>query len=500
MTTRGTSGEGAPPSSRAGAPRPLLLLAILVVAVLAWAHRAHFVDDAFIGLRYVENLRLGHGFVFNPGDPPVEGVTNIGWTLLLAAVAPLLAPALAAKLAGAVLLIVGLALLATLFPRGRDAAGVAAAAPLLLAATCFDTVYFAVAGMETGLLVALVAAMAALAAGRRSAPALGVLAAAGFCVRPEAAAIPLLFALLRRDRHAITALAVAAFLIAFATLARHAAFGDWLPQPARAKSSSMLVMLANLREIATGSRAHLPFPLVGLPVIGLAIVGWRHLRADGADGADMLAAIGATGLLFATYALPDWTELARYAAPYAPVLILLAWTGFVALAGGRRATILPVLALLLVVAAVDHVAKTARADRFPGYVVFGTPLVEPARWIAANTPREAVIATRRIGAVGLFGQRRVFDYAVGLIDRDVAALFAPPERGIEDPNDPRLAELWAQRRPSHLLEDDDVIDRIARAAGGTRAAFTVQGETFRVVKSFPLGTGREWLLAARDAR
>jgi hypothetical protein len=44
----------------------------------------YVVDDAYISFRYAKNLADGHGFVFNVGTP-VEGVTNLLWTLLLAA-------------------------------------------------------------------------------------------------------------------------------------------------------------------------------------------------------------------------------------------------------------------------------------------------------------------------------------------------------------------------------------------------------------------------------
>lgn len=41
-------------------------------------------DDAFISFRYAQNLVRGHGLVFNPGLPPVEGYTNFLWTVLVA--------------------------------------------------------------------------------------------------------------------------------------------------------------------------------------------------------------------------------------------------------------------------------------------------------------------------------------------------------------------------------------------------------------------------------
>ena len=116
---------------------------------------------------------------------------------------------------------------------------------------------------------------------------------------------------------------------------------------------------------------------------------------------------------------------------------------------------------------------------------------------SANTPRDAVIATRRIGAVAYIGERKIFDYAVGITDREVARLYAAPERGLTDPNDARLAALWRSARPTHLLEDDDVIDTIARRSGGDRTRFIVQGDAFRVVRGFALGSDREWLLAER---
>jgi hypothetical protein len=227
------------------------------------------------------------------------------------------------------------------------------------------------------------------------------------------------------------------------------------------------------------------------------VLGWWRLRARARDESDMLAAIAATGTAFALYALPDWTSLARYAAPYAPAMIVLAWFALTPWIEQRRGLARAGLTLLLVVNGLDHVARHAAAGRWPFYVVFGERLVEPAHWIAAHTPPDAVIASRRIGAIAFHVRRQVFDYAVGITDREVPRLFVEGERGITSPNDPRLATLWRRRAPTHLLEDDDVIDAIARAAGGSRERFLVQGTPFRVVRGFDLGPERQWLLAER---
>jgi hypothetical protein len=501
VTTARDAGPVAPP--RAGiALVPEFVAAAALVTALAWSWRTLFVDDAFIGLRYAANLLAGHGFVLHPGEPVVEGVTNLGWTLLLAALGTVAPLELAAKLAGLAALLATLALLAALTRRlaalGATAAhGVLLGAPLLLVASSFDIAYFALAGMETGLLAALLIAMALLARHDAGGARVGLLAGIAAMVRPEAIVVPLVYAGLRRDRQGWRAAAVALALVALATLLRLAWFGDWLPQPARAKGSGLVVWLFNLRGLATAGSAYLPFPLLGLPALALIALGWHRLRAMAAPEADLLAAIAATGVLFVAYALPDWTSLARYAAPYAPAMLVLAWFALTPWFAGRRIAGVALLALLLGVNALDHVARHGMAARWPFYVVFAEPLVAPARWIAANTPPDAVIASRRIGALAFHGQRRVFDYAVGIADRDVPRLFVGHQRGIDTPNDPRLAALWRARAPTHLLEDDDVIDRIAREAGGTRARFVVHGVAYRVIRDFALGKERTWLLAER---
>jgi hypothetical protein len=65
-------------------PRPhlsALLLPLLVLLWGFWQFRGFVQDDAFISLRFSANLARGHGLVFNPGEP-VEGFTNMLWTLL----------------------------------------------------------------------------------------------------------------------------------------------------------------------------------------------------------------------------------------------------------------------------------------------------------------------------------------------------------------------------------------------------------------------------------
>ncbi|MEW6253432.1 MAG: hypothetical protein AB1716_22545, partial [Planctomycetota bacterium] len=87
--------------------RTLFVPACVYVALLTVLMRGNFLDDAWIGLRCIENLRAGHGFVFNAGER-VEAVTNIGWLLLLAPFTYVLPATVVVKVAGAVCAVVTL--------------------------------------------------------------------------------------------------------------------------------------------------------------------------------------------------------------------------------------------------------------------------------------------------------------------------------------------------------------------------------------------------------
>ena len=80
---------GVPPAAAAWPLRRSLpvLLAATALAVVGWKLLWFLTDDAFITFRYVSNLRLGYGLVWNPPPfRPVEGYTSFLWAMLLAGV------------------------------------------------------------------------------------------------------------------------------------------------------------------------------------------------------------------------------------------------------------------------------------------------------------------------------------------------------------------------------------------------------------------------------
>lgn len=126
-------------------------VAALVAILNYWGFT---VDDALISARVAHHLHDGAGYRFNLGGPVVDAVTPLGWAFLLApfAKSPLAALDAARILGVACLLGVGALL-------GQQMAALGSNrwrfSPLLILALCAPLGAWSVAGMETGLILAL---------------------------------------------------------------------------------------------------------------------------------------------------------------------------------------------------------------------------------------------------------------------------------------------------------------------------------------------------------
>ena len=173
--------------SSAGRRLALVMVAVVVyVGGLSLMLGDVFMDDAYIGFRYVDNLIHGRGLVFNPPER-VEGVTNIGWLLLLAPLAALTSAPLAAKVVSAVLVIFTAWLCARIALRlyGSPTAALMVLPLPILVVTHSDFLFFSLSGMETSLLAAGLIVMVYRVMRDRGSVLTAVLAAALVTVRPE---------------------------------------------------------------------------------------------------------------------------------------------------------------------------------------------------------------------------------------------------------------------------------------------------------------------------
>jgi hypothetical protein len=227
----------------------LLLAGLSRAGALAW-----ICDDAFISLRYAENLLAGHGLVYNPGER-VEGYTNLLWTLLLAGLMKAGIPPVTATelpgLAAYAALALGLARWSWRRSRAGGPPFLPLAAGLVLVSDDFHV--WATGGLETLLFTALAVQallLTRLSPGtRRAAAGAGVLFALLVLTRPDG----LLFAaagaaswwlprgrLSRGARLHRTLLSVAPVLAVLAVLVpwKLAYYGDLFPTAFYSKSAA----------------------------------------------------------------------------------------------------------------------------------------------------------------------------------------------------------------------------------------------------------------------
>ncbi len=161
----------------------VLGLAAVVVLALERYHWQYVADDAFIAFRYVRKLLGGDGLVWNSGQR-VEGFSSPLWLGLLAVggAIGLPLPAWSGALGIAFLLLTVVLVHRLTWGLAHDR--VAAALACLVAALTYPLHYWAAAGLETTLFVALMTA-AVWALVVDSAPRWGAVAAGLGVARPE---------------------------------------------------------------------------------------------------------------------------------------------------------------------------------------------------------------------------------------------------------------------------------------------------------------------------
>ncbi len=233
---------------------PSLVLAAAALLYLVFIWRTTFsiagivyftlVDDAMVSMRYAQHLARGFGLVWNIGQQPVEGFTNPGWMLLMAVFH--LFPIPAAKISLGVMVASALILLANILVVYKicevlqPESGVGRLVATLITAFYFPLIFWALRGMEVGLLTLLISAAVLVAvqmkeiARPRAAILLGLLLSLAILVRLDAliqVLVVLAYLILlgiRRQRLEVPLLLVLLTVLAVLVFQR-LYFGDFLP-------------------------------------------------------------------------------------------------------------------------------------------------------------------------------------------------------------------------------------------------------------------------------
>ena len=391
-------------------------------------------DDQMITMRYARNLAEGHGLVWNPGER-VEGYTSLLWTVILAGLH--LLPLADAHMALAVRVLNALAACAVLLSVLKllrvylPDPGFALPIVLLLTAASHELLFWSMHGFETPLLTLLylgtLLGILRGASGERLDLRTYLLMGLLPLARSDghhlwAAAGLLVVALTPNLSRAVARLAVAAVLPLAHLAGRRLYYGDWLPNTYYLKVAGFDI--ANRLERGLGYAAY--FAMCYWLVLFLALLGALVCS----DRRRVLGLAGfALSLAYVVGVGGDNFPGARFLAPQAPLLLVLAAAGARDLCPNRRTGEFALLSAGAGAYAVFALFMAVASPAFPLIVDRNGGPEESlltALAIRENTAPEARVAVHAAGLVPYFSRRHAID-CLGKADRHVAHL-APQGR------------------------------------------------------------------------
>jgi len=415
-----------------------MLLLLLFSATSLGLRTSDMPDDAFIYLRYAENLLNGHGLVFNPDGPPVEGFSSPLFLLLLTVIIAMGVPPLVASQLCSLLPAAALVILAHLAFRRRVTAGWAL---LLAGALCLNPslLTWSRGGLETALMAVLVLALYEAATRRRLGLA-GVLAGVLTLTRPEGilyvGAVALFVAVRWSVKDALRMGFIAVVLGAPWLVFRWMEFGEFLPNTYYAKMDGVRAAQTarGLDYLYWFQKGPEVTPWIVLSLVGLAVLLVRprslNDRSLRGDGWLALAFIGcAVGFVLA--AGGDHMPHARFLVPALVFIYLLGGLTVCRLAEtpsrlAWRWAATVVLGVLVLAPTAKQVVHTLEEPDWPnprplalGELTPGkhiTTFYDLGRALAQTVSPEAVIAVVPAGAI---------PYASGLATVDMLGLNDP---------------------------------------------------------------------------
>ena len=377
-------------SQRWGTAVVLGLATVALTVVASWTWWS-VVDDAYISARYAAVWADGGGLAYSPGEPPVEGYTNLLFTLLVGVALALGLPPLGALVGLSYLGALATLLAMTAATRALSGhRGPAAALPALAWAMLPHAGVVATNGLETTMMTAAVcAAVAAWASPDTATIARAWTSAVLVLVRPEGAAVVALLAaphLARHPRETWRAVSVPAATLVGVLVWRWLTYGALVPNTWSAKASFPIT------ETFTRNANYFGPETVSLAT--LAIVGGAGLLL----GPHRIERVGVRSAWLLLAALPltveEWMPGLRLFQPAWTLGLVLAGAGLlVARRGLWAALVLPLATLGL---------ATSEGDAVRAYD--GHHTVSPdngaelaARHLARRLPEGAWVATRDAG-------------------------------------------------------------------------------------------------------
>jgi hypothetical protein len=454
--------------------RRLLWLGLIVLLVaatgrVAWQYLWHWPDpdtpdDAFMFVRYVDNLFRTGRLSWNMGGHPTWGLTGVGYIFMLAPVRLLVSNPAYAVVTASLLSFVAFAALLVVYCWRCLRAGAEMRAVitlgLLAALTVEDSLFIhATSGMDTMFAMAYV--MVVLLVNRHAeaapTPGSGVLAGSvgGLCflVRPDlllfGLGAPLGIAVLapepRQRRCGRIAVSVAIIIAGFGVLLAEAYFGHPFPLPFYAKSGHIYGPAFEHVYMVKGMRELRNFLVGCWPLLVITVAGWRSWKK--VLGVTERAAIVSSGVFIVYYAgftLQIMGNDFRFYMPILPVLavcagqILADWLERVPQLN-PSISVLAGFFVVLILAASTGVWTLTRAGRVRS-IDESKNLLTFMQWrqlpnLERAVPEGIRIAATEVGRLGLLAPRSEIIDLAGLNTPEYAMRKFSPDILFADPPD-----------------------------------------------------------------
>ena len=432
----------------------LVVLEILNAAVyLSMAGQVGFpLDDAWIHQTYARNLGLNGIMAFSPGEPST-GSTSPAWTVLLAAGYLLQIPFFSWAYIWGSIFAVATAFTAAILSHNYFGDFKRAVIVAIICIIEWHLAWSALSGMEISLFIFL-SLLTLLCLHRNPSPLLiGLLIGLTFLVRPEGIilggiyGLKLLLTNRRYPRQMFSE--IGKFAIVFLLI-----ISPWIlfnlnytgrPFPNTISSKFMQYgypwsLWKSMKYIWNVLIYFLEGPLMLLvPCVGFVI--YRAYRNQQSDLLYPLAwALTFVGLY--AVALPAIYHHGRYLMPLIPIIAIYGVQGLFQLLEKlpQKSLIRPaiwlVFGIMLISLWLNGAATFALQTK-----LLNESHMQAARWVDANTPRDAVIAAHDIGIIGYVTQRQIVDLA-GLVTPEVISI-------MNDQSE--LAHFVRERHVTHLI-------------------------------------------------
>jgi arabinofuranosyltransferase len=371
-------------------------------------------DDAMVSMRYAWNLAHGKGCVWNVGEY-VQGFTNVLTVLLMAlpcAVFSKSIACLAVQLFGAATVLGVAWYTRRLF--ARVCSNVWLSLMVFVSVLAYYPLsYWALMGMETGLLCLCLLAAIASAAGRSPVRCVAWLCL-GFLTRPDfviMAGLILAFLFVSDRRRAILGTGVLTAFAALVFACQYWYFGEALPNTYTLK----MVGMSFGARVKDGASFVCPFLAGVVPLIAFAMAGTSppigRIKV-------LLLSILCAAMAYQIYIGGDPWPYWRMLVPVMPILILLALSGAHVLFRGNSAAASGAVAFGLVICTLQFVpeailrAKPYKSDE-------STMNLETALVLNRVLPSGSTIGVEWAGALPYYTDFRAIDF-LGKTDRHIA--------------------------------------------------------------------------------